>query len=98
MVSMRCPAIAAFAVAPTVFAAGCTNGPDTNRREGTETSSTELPMLIDSYALQQTIVDSDMSTETLENMDGVGVRGLGLLAGGLRKPTSVKHPFLRLSA
>ena len=55
-------------------------------------------MLIDSCALQQTIVDSDMSTETLENMDAVGVRGLGLLAGGLRKPTSVKHPFLRLSA
>src|SRR5690348_6883640 len=53
------------------------------------------PMLVDSYALQQAIVDSDVSGTMLGSLDKVGVRGIGLLAGGLRKPMSVKHPFLR---
>ena len=55
------------------------------------------PMLVESYALQQAIVDSEMSGEILAGLDKVGVRGLGLLAGGLRKPISVKGPFLQPS-
>ncbi|HTJ34392.1 MAG TPA: TRAP transporter substrate-binding protein DctP [Dactylosporangium sp.] len=53
------------------------------------------PMLVDSYALQQAVVDSDVSRRMLDGVDKVGVHGLGLLAGGLRKPVSVKRPFLR---
>jgi TRAP-type C4-dicarboxylate transport system substrate-binding protein len=53
------------------------------------------PMLVDSYALQQAIVDSDVSGTMLGSLNKVGVRGIGLLAGGLRKPVSVKHPYLR---
>ena len=55
------------------------------------------PMLIDSYALQQAVVGDDISQQMLDGLGAVGVRGLALLAGGLRKPVSVKSPLLRPS-
>ena len=54
----------------------------------------QAPMLIDSYTLEQAVVASDMPGQMLQGLDKVGVRGLGVLADGLRKPIAVKHPVL----
>jgi TRAP-type transport system periplasmic protein len=56
----------------------------------------QAPMLIDSYALEQAVVASDLPGQMLQDLDKVGVRGLGVLPDGLRKPVAVKHPVLGL--
>jgi TRAP-type transport system periplasmic protein len=53
----------------------------------------QAPMLIDSYPLEQAVVASDLPSQMLQGLDKVGVRGLGVLADGLRKPIAVKHPL-----
>jgi len=53
----------------------------------------QAPMLIDSYALQQAVLASDMPGQMLQGLDKIGVRGLGVLADGLRKPIAVKQPM-----
>jgi TRAP-type C4-dicarboxylate transport system substrate-binding protein len=54
----------------------------------------QAPMLIDSYALEHAVVASDLPGQMLQGLDKVGVRGLGVLADGLRKPVAVRHPVL----
>jgi TRAP-type C4-dicarboxylate transport system substrate-binding protein len=54
----------------------------------------QAPMLIDSYALQQAVIASDIPGSMMEGLNKVGVRGLGILADGLRKPIAVKRPLL----
>jgi TRAP-type transport system periplasmic protein len=54
----------------------------------------QAPMLIDSYALEQAVTASDMPGQMLQGLTKVGVRGLGVLGDGLRKPIAVKHPLL----
>ena len=54
----------------------------------------QAPMLIDSYALEQAVVASDLPGQMLQGLNKVGVRGLGVLADGLRQPIAVKHPML----
>jgi TRAP-type C4-dicarboxylate transport system substrate-binding protein len=54
----------------------------------------QAPMLIDSYALEQAVVASDLPGQMLQGLDKVGVRGLGVLPDSLRKPIAVKHPVL----
>jgi TRAP-type C4-dicarboxylate transport system substrate-binding protein len=56
----------------------------------------QAPMLIDTYALEQAVVASDMPGQMLQGLDKVGVRGLGVLPDSLRKPIAVKHPLLGL--
>jgi TRAP-type transport system periplasmic protein len=52
------------------------------------------PLLVDSYALQQIVINSDMPGRMLNGLDQVGVTGLAVLAGGLRRPIAVKGPLL----
>jgi TRAP-type C4-dicarboxylate transport system substrate-binding protein len=54
----------------------------------------QAPMLIDSYALEQAVVASDMPGQMLQGLTKVGVRGLGVLPDSLRKPVAVRHPVL----
>jgi TRAP-type C4-dicarboxylate transport system substrate-binding protein len=54
----------------------------------------QAPMLIDSYALEQAVAASDLPSQMLQGLDKVGVRGLGVLGDGLRKPIAVKQPLL----
>jgi TRAP-type transport system periplasmic protein len=54
----------------------------------------QAPMLIDSYALEQAVVASDIPGQMLQGLTKVGVHGLGVLPDGLRKPIAVKHPLL----
>jgi TRAP-type C4-dicarboxylate transport system substrate-binding protein len=53
------------------------------------------PMLVDSYPLQNAIVHSELPDRMLAGLSPLHVRGLALLAGGLRKPVGVARPLLR---
>ncbi len=52
------------------------------------------PMLVDSYPLQQAIMDSDIPDRLLSTLDEDEVTGLALAAGPLRRPLGVSGPFL----
>jgi TRAP-type transport system periplasmic protein len=52
------------------------------------------PMLIDSYALQDAVIDSGITHQMMDGLDGVGVSGLAILGGPMRKPVSVEKPLL----
>jgi TRAP-type transport system periplasmic protein len=52
------------------------------------------PMLVDSYQLQQAVMDSDIPDRLLSTLDEVEVTGLALSAGPLRRPLGVTEPFL----
>jgi TRAP-type C4-dicarboxylate transport system substrate-binding protein len=54
----------------------------------------QAPMLIDSYALEQAVIASDIPGQMMHGFSKVGVQGLGVLADGLRKPIAVKQPML----
>jgi TRAP-type transport system periplasmic protein len=52
------------------------------------------PMLIDSYALESSVIESGMTEQMMQGLDDLGVTGLKVLAGALRKPVAVKRPLL----
>ena len=51
------------------------------------------PMLVDSYALQNAVIESGLTEEMMEELDDLDVVGLGVLADGLRKPIGVTEPI-----
>jgi TRAP-type C4-dicarboxylate transport system substrate-binding protein len=53
------------------------------------------PMLIDSYALEGAVIESGITGEMMDGLDGLGVAGLAVLADALRRPVSVRAPLLR---
>lgn len=55
------------------------------------------PMLIDSYALQDAVVESELPARMLESLDAVGLHGLAVLGGGLRKPVAATAPLVAAS-
>lgn len=54
----------------------------------------QAPFLVDSYPLQAAILDTDIPERLLTGLDDIGVVGLAVLAGGLRKPVGVETPLL----
>src|SRR6266545_3007164 len=58
----------------------------------------QAPMLIDSYALERAVAASDMPGQMLQDLTKVGVRGLGVLGDGLRRPIAVTPPLLGVGA
>lgn len=52
------------------------------------------PMLVDSYALQDAVIESGLTEEMMGGLGEVGVVGLGVLADGLRKPVGVDGPIV----
>ncbi|MGH9136951.1 MAG: TRAP transporter substrate-binding protein [Acidimicrobiales bacterium] len=52
------------------------------------------PFLVDSYALQAAILDSDLPAEMLAGLDAIGLDGLAVLGGGLRKPIGREAPLI----
>src|SRR5262249_41052184 len=52
------------------------------------------PLLIDSYPMEQAVIDSGIPARMMSALDKVGVTGLGVLADGLRKPIAVRKPLL----
>jgi TRAP-type transport system periplasmic protein len=52
------------------------------------------PFLVDSYPVQEAILDSDIPEKMLAGVERLGVAGLALIVGGLRKPAAVNGPLL----
>ena len=53
------------------------------------------PLLIDSYALQQRVVQGPLVTDMLEGLGPLGLAGLGVLPGPMRKPLGVARPLAK---
>jgi TRAP-type C4-dicarboxylate transport system substrate-binding protein len=54
-----------------------------------------LPFLVDSYDLEQAVLQSPLAREMLESLKPVGVVGIGILPGELRRVVGVERPLLR---
>ncbi len=54
----------------------------------------EAPMLIDSYALEDAVIRSDLPAAMMKEVRDLGVTGLAVLADRLRKPVSSTTPLL----
>ena len=52
------------------------------------------PMLIDSYALENAVIESGVTEDMMESLDEFGVDGLAVLADALRRPIGVDAPIL----
>ena len=52
------------------------------------------PLLIDSYAVQERVVQSPLVGEMLAGLEPVGLVGLGVLPGPMRKPLGVSKPLV----
>jgi TRAP-type C4-dicarboxylate transport system substrate-binding protein len=52
------------------------------------------PLLIDSYALQQRVLQSSLIGPMLRGLAPLGLAGLGILPGPLRRPLGVARPLL----
>ena len=52
------------------------------------------PMVIDSYALENAVITSKLAPDLLRSVDELGITGLALLGGGLRKPIAADAPLL----
>jgi len=52
------------------------------------------PMLIDSYPLQNAVIEAGITEEMMPGLDGLGVAALGVVPDGLRKPIGVDGPIL----
>jgi TRAP-type C4-dicarboxylate transport system substrate-binding protein len=52
------------------------------------------PMLVDSYPLEQAVIQSNIPRRMMAGLHTVHVTGLGVLADGLRKPIAVGKPLL----
>jgi TRAP-type C4-dicarboxylate transport system substrate-binding protein len=53
------------------------------------------PLVIDSYDLQAAVLESGLADEMLEGVERLGLVGVGILPGPLRKLLSVDRPLLR---
>jgi TRAP-type transport system periplasmic protein len=52
------------------------------------------PMLIDGYALQDAVIESDIPTSMLDALEPLGVTGIAVLGGALRKPFAASAPLV----
>src|SRR5215470_1877941 len=52
------------------------------------------PLLIDSYALQERVLRSPMTGQMLQGLRPLGLAGIGVLPGPLRKPLGITRPLL----
>jgi TRAP-type C4-dicarboxylate transport system substrate-binding protein len=55
------------------------------------------PLLVDSYELEGRVFESAVPTTMLDGVEGLGIVGVGLLPGPMRRLLGVSHPFLQPS-
>jgi TRAP-type C4-dicarboxylate transport system substrate-binding protein len=55
------------------------------------------PLLVDSYELEGRVFESEIPEGMLEGVEGLGIVGVGVLPGPMRKLLGVSHPFLQPS-
>jgi TRAP-type transport system periplasmic protein len=53
------------------------------------------PLLLDSYALQDRVLGSPMIGQMLQGLRPLGLAGIGVLPGPLRKPLGITRPLLK---
>jgi len=53
-----------------------------------------LPFLIDSYRLEDAVLASPLAGSMLEPLDALGLVGVGILPGELRRVVGIRRPFL----
>jgi TRAP-type C4-dicarboxylate transport system substrate-binding protein len=53
------------------------------------------PLLVDSYPLQQRVLTSGLVGSLLEELQPLGLVGVGILPGPIRRPLGVAHPLAR---
>jgi TRAP-type C4-dicarboxylate transport system substrate-binding protein len=53
------------------------------------------PFLIDSYDLEGKVFDSGLPQQMLQGLDAIGLTGVGILPGPMRRLTGVTHPFAK---
>jgi len=52
------------------------------------------PMLVDSYDLQAAVFDAGIPERMLDSVEEIGLSGIGVLPGPMRKMMGLTHPFL----
>jgi TRAP-type transport system periplasmic protein len=51
------------------------------------------PMEIDSMSLQQQVLSSDIATDMVSGVEGLGLKGIGILPGPMRLPAGITRPL-----
>ena len=52
------------------------------------------PLLVDSHDLQKAVFDAGIPAEMLDSLDELGLEGIGILPGPMRKVLGIAHPFV----
>jgi TRAP-type C4-dicarboxylate transport system substrate-binding protein len=52
------------------------------------------PLVVDSYALEREVLASDLTNRMREGVAPLGLTGVGVIAGPMRKPVGLSHPLL----
>jgi TRAP-type transport system periplasmic protein len=55
----------------------------------------QAPFLIDSYPLEAAVLESSIPHEMLRAIESIGLVGIGVIAGPLRKPFGLERPLVR---
>lgn len=55
------------------------------------------PLLVDSYELQRKVFEAGIPGRMLASLDAIGLAGIGVLPGPMRKMTGTSHAFLKPS-
>lgn len=56
----------------------------------------QAPLLVDSYALQEKVVAGEIADQMLEGLEPLGVVGIGILPGPMRKLLSIDRPLTQV--
>lgn len=56
----------------------------------------QMPFLVSDYALERAVLQSPMAAQMLQGTDAIGLEGLAIHEGGLRKPAAVEGCLLAL--
>ena len=51
------------------------------------------PMEVDSMSLQQQVLSSDVATDMVSGVEGLGLKGIGILPGPMRFPAGITRPL-----
>jgi len=55
------------------------------------------PLLVDSYELEERVFESEIPATMLDGVEGLGIVGVGVLPGPIRRLLGLSHPFLEPS-
>lgn len=77
------------------FDLGWTGAADWHELGVTSLDALAAPFLIDSYELEEKVLDSPVAADMLAGLGDVGVVGVGIMPGPLKLLSGANHPFVR---